>query len=191
MSFRFQRRIKILPGVRLNISKSGVSTTFGRRGLSMTKGKRGSHLNIGLPGTGFAYRTRIASGTLKSGYNSNNAQSIKILVRSFNAVSKVLYVVTAIVILLIIGIFNSLNIAAFVVTNICMLLILALCVVRFLSKAHKAKPFIKDAELYCHEYMYKEAVNLLQQAYTIYPNDLIRQDIEELTAYINSNNNNK
>ena len=32
MGFRFQRRIKIMPGVTLNVGKRGVSTSFGRRG---------------------------------------------------------------------------------------------------------------------------------------------------------------
>lgn len=32
MGFRFQRRIKIMPGVTLNVGKRGVSTSIGRRG---------------------------------------------------------------------------------------------------------------------------------------------------------------
>jgi hypothetical protein len=30
MPFRFQKRISILPGVRINLSKSGISTAWGR-----------------------------------------------------------------------------------------------------------------------------------------------------------------
>lgn len=188
MAFRFQRRIKILPKVRLNVSKSGVSTSFGGRGLSTTIGKKGAHLNVGLPGTGLAYRTRIASGASGSSVNSNEVQSAEILTRSLNAVSKALYIIAVVILLLIIGVFNSLNIVASTITNICILLILALVVIRLLSKAHKAKPLIKEAEGYCQEYMYEEAINLLQQAYTIYPNELIKQDIEDLTNYIENNN---
>lgn len=60
MAFRFQKRIKILPCVRLNLSKSGVSWTLGPRGASVGVGKRGTYANIGLPGTGLNYREPMA-----------------------------------------------------------------------------------------------------------------------------------
>lgn len=59
MGFRFSKRITIIPGVRLNISGSGVSTSVGPRGLSMTMGRNGTFLNAGLPGTGLSYRQRL------------------------------------------------------------------------------------------------------------------------------------
>ena len=61
MGFRFRKSIKLLPGVRANISKSGVSTTLGPRGASIGIGKQGTFLNIGIPGTGLSYRQRILS----------------------------------------------------------------------------------------------------------------------------------
>lgn len=57
MGFRFQRRIKILPGVTLNLSKSGISTSVGRRGAKVTLGKDGVRTTVGLPGTGLSYTT--------------------------------------------------------------------------------------------------------------------------------------
>ncbi|WP_083265793.1 MULTISPECIES: DUF4236 domain-containing protein [Pseudomonadaceae] len=59
MGFRFSKRITIVPGVRLNISGSGISTSVGPRGLSLTMGKNGTYLNAGLPGTGLSYRERL------------------------------------------------------------------------------------------------------------------------------------
>ena len=59
MSFRFRRRIKLLPGVHLNISRSGISTSLGVRGASMTFGKRGTFVNAGIPGTGISYREKL------------------------------------------------------------------------------------------------------------------------------------
>src|SRR6266540_3704517 len=56
MGFRFQRRLKLFPGVRLNFSRSGISTTIGVRGASVTLGAKGSHVNLGIPGTGLSYR---------------------------------------------------------------------------------------------------------------------------------------
>lgn len=61
MGLRFWRRFQILPGVTLNISKSGVSFSFGVRGLKYTVG-RGSRLTVGLPGTGLSY-TRVKSAS--------------------------------------------------------------------------------------------------------------------------------
>lgn len=60
MGLRFRRSVRLFPGVRLNFSRSGVSTTVGVRGASMTLGQQGAHLNLGLPGTGLSYRTRIS-----------------------------------------------------------------------------------------------------------------------------------
>ncbi len=57
MGFRFQRRIKILPGVTLNVSKSGVSTSIGTRGAHVTLGKNGVRTTVGIPGTGISYTT--------------------------------------------------------------------------------------------------------------------------------------
>ena len=55
MTFRFQRRIKIAPGVTLNLSKSGVSTSIGRRGARITFGREQTRTTVGVPGTGLSY----------------------------------------------------------------------------------------------------------------------------------------
>ena len=59
MSFRFQRRIKILPGLRLNVSKTGFSWTVGTRGASVTARDGKLTGNVGIPGTGLSYRKRL------------------------------------------------------------------------------------------------------------------------------------
>jgi hypothetical protein len=59
MGFRFQRRLKLFPGVRLNFSRGGISTTIGARGASVTLSGRGTYLNLGIPGTGLSFRQRI------------------------------------------------------------------------------------------------------------------------------------
>lgn len=55
MGFRFQKRIKILPGLRINLSKSGVSTSLGVPGAQITKGHGKTRTTIGLPGTGISH----------------------------------------------------------------------------------------------------------------------------------------
>jgi hypothetical protein len=63
--FRLFRRIKIAPGVTINVSKSGLSTSFGPKGAKVTIGKRGIRKTIGIPGTGISY-TSVSSVGAKS-----------------------------------------------------------------------------------------------------------------------------
>ena len=57
-SFRFFRRTQLLPGVRLNLSRSGPSLSFGVRGAHVTVGRRGVTRTVGIPGTGVFYASR-------------------------------------------------------------------------------------------------------------------------------------
>jgi hypothetical protein len=53
--WRFYRRVSVMPGVRLNFSKSGPSWTFGGRGYHVTVGKHSTRRTVGLPGTGLSW----------------------------------------------------------------------------------------------------------------------------------------
>lgn len=57
MGIRFRKRIKILPGVHLNLSRSGVSTSLGVPGASITKGHGQTRTNLGIPGSGISHNT--------------------------------------------------------------------------------------------------------------------------------------
>ena len=59
---RFQRRIKILPGMTLNIGKTGVSASAGPQGAKVTVGKTGLRTTVGLPGTGISH-TKLVNPT--------------------------------------------------------------------------------------------------------------------------------
>jgi Protein of unknown function (DUF4236) len=63
---RLFRRIKIAPGVTINVSKSGLSTSFGPKGAKVTVGKRGVRRTVGIPGTG-VYYTSTSSGRTAGG----------------------------------------------------------------------------------------------------------------------------
>ena len=55
MGIRFRRSIKIMPGVKVNLSKRGISTSFGTRGVHYTIGSNGRRTSsIGIPGTGIS-----------------------------------------------------------------------------------------------------------------------------------------
>ncbi|HHX65898.1 MAG TPA: DUF4236 domain-containing protein [Chloroflexi bacterium] len=64
--WRFRRSKKILPGVRVNISRGGPSISLGRRGARMTIGRCGITRTVGIPGTG-VYHTRRISSTGSTG----------------------------------------------------------------------------------------------------------------------------
>jgi hypothetical protein len=70
MGWSFRRRIKVIPGVYLNVSKRGVSTTVGVRGSSLTFRGDGTYANAGIPGTGLSNRQKI-SGRTSSPASSN------------------------------------------------------------------------------------------------------------------------
>ena len=59
MSTRFRKTKTIAPGVRLNVGKTGLSTTIGKQGRSISVGKRGLYTNVGIPGTGLSHRVRV------------------------------------------------------------------------------------------------------------------------------------
>ncbi len=61
MALRFRKRITLAPGLRMNLSGSGVSFSAGPRGASMSFGKRGTYLNSGIPGTGLYSRERVGA----------------------------------------------------------------------------------------------------------------------------------
>jgi hypothetical protein len=47
----------LVPGVRMNLSRSGPSLSLGVRGAHVTVGSRGVRRTVGLPGTGVFYTT--------------------------------------------------------------------------------------------------------------------------------------
>lgn len=59
MGFRFNRRISIFKGLRLNLSKSGPSVSVGGRGAWLTFGKKGARATVGIPGTGMIWSEKI------------------------------------------------------------------------------------------------------------------------------------
>jgi tetratricopeptide (TPR) repeat protein len=55
MSFRFWRRMRLAPGVTLNLSKSMASLSFGPPGAKYTISPNGNRMTAGLTGTGLFY----------------------------------------------------------------------------------------------------------------------------------------
>ena len=59
MGLRLFRRVRIAPGLTLNLSKSGGSLSMGVRGALYTVGPRGRRSTAGLPGTELYYTKRL------------------------------------------------------------------------------------------------------------------------------------
>ena len=92
---KFRKSIKLGKGVKLNVSKSGLSTTFGIKGLSVNTGKNGTYLNTGIPGTGLYERKKIggsapgneAKGTYGGIQNNDSTpKSAKTVIRKIFAI---------------------------------------------------------------------------------------------------------
>jgi len=65
MGLRFQKRIKIFPGVYINLSKSGVSASVGGKGATLNVGSTGRRIvTLGIPGTGLSYRMPLTGAVL-------------------------------------------------------------------------------------------------------------------------------
>lgn len=78
---RFRRRIRIAPGLRLNLSGSGVSMSAGPRGASVTVGSKGVWGNVGIPGTGLYSRQKLhgRSATPRGGRITKKEQEALLL----------------------------------------------------------------------------------------------------------------
>ena len=71
MGFRFFRRVKIFPGMHLNLGKRGASVSFGPRGAKMTIGRTGIKSSVGVPGTGFRYEQKIVDFGKTTGFGKS------------------------------------------------------------------------------------------------------------------------
>lgn len=60
MPFRFFKRIRIAPGLSINLSKSGASLSIGPRGAKVTIGPRGTRATVGIPGSGLYYTEQLS-----------------------------------------------------------------------------------------------------------------------------------
>lgn len=59
MGWRFRKSFKVLPGVRLNVGKKGISTSIGPKGAKVNIGPNGTRFTASIPGTGLSYTTRL------------------------------------------------------------------------------------------------------------------------------------
>lgn len=62
MGWRLRKSIQIIPGVRLNVSKSGIGYSVGGRGFRLTKRADGRvQQTVSIPGTGLSHVSTVGS----------------------------------------------------------------------------------------------------------------------------------
>jgi len=70
MGFIFRKRIKIAPGLKVNVSNKGFnSLSIGRSGGTLNIGKKGTKATVGVPGSGISYSKKL---TQRSTSQKNN-----------------------------------------------------------------------------------------------------------------------
>lgn len=75
MALRFRRTLKIAPGVRLNLTKTGVSARVGPRGAGVTAGTSGTTVSAGIPGSGLHVSQKVRKNTPQSTEKKSDAMS--------------------------------------------------------------------------------------------------------------------
>lgn len=78
--WRFRKSFSPLPGVRLTLSPSGISTSVGVGPFRITAGPRGQHFTATVPGTGLSFRQSLSDSGSPSG-STQDAQPGHVLYR--------------------------------------------------------------------------------------------------------------
>ncbi len=64
MGLKFHKRIKIAPGVKINITRKGISSvSLGAKGATVNLGKKGVNATTSIPRTGLSYTQKLSGGT--------------------------------------------------------------------------------------------------------------------------------
>lgn len=75
MGFKFRQRIKIAPGIHINIGKTGItSTSIGKAGATLNVGKKGVKATAGIPGTGLSYTSENLLAGQKNSTGKHEAE---------------------------------------------------------------------------------------------------------------------
>ena len=75
MGFKIRKSIKIAPGLKVNLSKSGASLSVGKSGLTLNISKKAVKSTIGVPGTGISH-TQTLQTTNESESKKINATTV-------------------------------------------------------------------------------------------------------------------
>lgn len=185
MAFRFRKSVKLIPGVKLNFSKSGISTTVGRRGASVTIGKRGTYINTGIPGTGVSYRKRVGNSRSSEGSKKETSENSKpdYFIDSFKSISSgalKFAFLTFIFGLASFIIFSFINAELIILSVLAIFASLMGYLVFLSSVPGKAASFVRKARKKASEGKLDEALEALIEADKLHPTQGIKDDIARI-----------
>lgn len=178
MAWAWRKRKSIIPGVRLNFGRKGISTTIGPRGASMTFGPNGTYLNTSIPGTGLYNRQKIGSNNNVQMTNDNTGcKDFFIKILSFS-----LWLL--VVVLALIGFaINAWVGCAFVVTLILTHVIVAIIAknkgIQSEDQPSQTSQPIKNNHEITEEY-YNQVTKVVEDVYAVYEKVLKLPNIESL-----------
>lgn len=104
MSFRFKKSLKILPGIKLNISKNGLnSVTIGKPGASVNISKKRKQFTVGMPGTGLSYSQKLPSHTGTSSKSPSPPSSVELNYKQKISPKKIIIIILLVIFFFLIG----------------------------------------------------------------------------------------
>jgi hypothetical protein len=74
MPIRFRKTINLMPGVKLNLSRGGISLSVGRPGATVNFSKHGIRRTIGIPGSGLSDTAYIKKNKSESEKEEDKAK---------------------------------------------------------------------------------------------------------------------
>lgn len=147
MAWKYRKRIKIAPGVTINVSRSGVSTTIGPKGASVNIGKKGTYLNTSIPGTGIYDRQKIGSGTSRhSSVMSSQDTTGDGNTSGYDNAGCFWFIGIAVVTMLVIYVITGKFDLPMYLLGLFIISVLWLCVVAILSHKEKSNATVADSE---------------------------------------------
>jgi hypothetical protein len=77
MPVRFRKSFNLFPGVKVNMSKGGMSITVGRKGFHLNFSKRGVRQTVGLPGSGISESSYILKNKTDEDKRENGSEKVE------------------------------------------------------------------------------------------------------------------
>lgn len=89
MGFSFRKRLKIMKGLYLNFSKTGISTSVGGPGATLNFGKNGTRVTTSIPGTGIRYSKNLSGNKKDTVSDFQDGTNPELTIDNYNFTGKV------------------------------------------------------------------------------------------------------
>ena len=87
MGFNFRKSFKIAPGVKLNVTKKGISSvSVGKNGARVNVSRKGTKTTVGIPGSGLSYSSFKSHNRSDNSTQNNQPSQGKLILGAINLV---------------------------------------------------------------------------------------------------------